>query len=163
MDPITITALSVIGLLLLSIPVMLILGWLRQRERRRQLRTFASAHGFSYTTLTRLPAELARLPYFRGTVQLWFRRRVKNLLRRTHAGLEIMVFDYWFVDSTLSLPTSRTTRATVVCVRRGAGTTWRAFPLDGLDYVEVALLDRFIHECVHTFRIAPPAAEPPAS
>jgi hypothetical protein len=147
LDTTTILILIVPGLVLLSVPVILVLSWRQMRARRRQFQTYAAAHGFSYAATARLPAELRDHPFFRNSPQMNFRRKIKRVLHRQSGGIETLVFDYWWINSTIgAVPTCRTKRTTVVCLRRSAAAAWRVVPGHGFQYLEFDLLDRFIRE-----------------
>ncbi|MDD5249133.1 MAG: hypothetical protein PHY45_09115 [Rhodocyclaceae bacterium] len=152
-DPVTLLGILPAALILLFLAALVLVSMRRQRERQRQCQAYAKSHGFSYAAKARLPTELRDIPYFRDTVQMNFGRRIKNAMSRTKAGIETMIFDYWYVGAvSVCLPTSRTTRATVVCLRNARLGTWRVFHRDDLQYVEVQMLNGFLDESLKALR-----------
>ena len=82
MDAIAIIMVTIIGLLLLSIPVMFVVSARREIERRHALQAFAAAHGFTYSNREPLARELRNLEFFKaGTQGLGFSRNIKNIMR----------------------------------------------------------------------------------
>jgi hypothetical protein len=142
-DPVSIVAVTLIAACLLSIPVMIVISLRRLAQRTRDLRRFAADEGFEFRGKQPLPEELRPLPYFRQGIQL-LGRRTRNMLRRDRNGEETLIFDYWYlVTSGNALRTNRTTRATVICLRRGAG-SWAVFAEEDLGYLPVTQLPEFL-------------------
>ena len=135
MDTVSIVFISIISLILLSIPVMIIVSVIQLGRRSKEMQAFAAGHGYNFTRRERLPDDLRDLPYFRNGVQINFRRYIKNVLRREHNGIDTMVFDYWYLNvSGVTLPTSRTARASVVCLRRGHASPWQVSSMEDFVY-----------------------------
>lgn len=156
LDTIALLAIGFNALILFFVLMLLVVSIGRLRERQRQLRAYAVAHGFSYVAGERLPDELRELAYFRNGLQLRLGRRIKNVIRGNTAGVQALVFDYWFLTPAgVALRTNRTTRATVVCLRTDKSGPWRVFHEDGLDYLKVDRLPRVIADSVRTLHSTP--------
>ena len=128
---------AAIGLVLLSIPVMIIISVRREGRRGRALQTFAATKGFTYTRREALPKELRAEALFKAGVQgLGLSRRIKNVIRGHMRGHDILLFDYWYTDVGPVSQIRSTRRCTVACVRRDAAAPWRIVCDEALDYVD---------------------------
>jgi hypothetical protein len=149
MDLFVIVTVAVLGLVLLSIPVMIVVAARRETERRRSLQAFSTALGFTYSNRERLPAELRALPLFTsGTQGIGLSRRIKNVIRGRQSGLDVFLFDYWYTNV---LPRSRirsTKRCTVLCLRHDAKEAWTVTSEEGLEYLKAERVPEFLHDAL---------------
>ena len=144
-DALTVTFVSIIGIILLSIPVIIVMSVRYERERRRRLAAYAATQGFQFTQREHLPKELSPLEFFReGSQGLGFSRNVQNLMRGVRSGIEIMIFDYWWTRVAPISGIRSTKRATVVCLRKSTAEAWSVFYQEGLKYVDVDALPKFV-------------------
>ena len=154
-DPFTIVLVAIIGLVLLSIPAMLIVGLRRQSQRSRGLQEFAAKHGFTYARHDRLPDEIRPLlERARAIPQGWKLEHIRNVMKGRHAGADLLVFDCQYTKT--GQVTACTVRlfATIACVRRDKSFPWTFVweaKTGGTQYLEVGGMLAFINDAAARF------------
>src|SRR5690349_1147717 len=153
MDLFSVVMISVIGLVLLSIPVMFIISARREGQRGHALQTFAATNGFTYTRRGSLPKELRPEPLFKSGVQgIGLSSRIKNVIRGHTRGPGILLFDYWYTDVGTVSGIRSTKRCTVVCVRRGTAAPWHLKYETGLDYADEDSVPQLLNDALASER-----------
>ena len=153
MDAFVIVTVAILGLILLSILLMIVVAARRDKERKRSLQAFSTAHGFTYSSRERLPEELRALPLFTsGTQGIGLSRRIKNVIRGRQSGVDVFLFDYWYTNV---LPVSgirSTRRCTVLCLRHDAREAWTVTSEKDSGYLKVERVPEFLRDAVAHYR-----------
>jgi hypothetical protein len=108
--------------------------------------------GFSYTRAADFPAFLRTGRFDLFSKGHRFTDKVKNMLRGQVNGAEVLIFDYYYRETTQVSHITQTTRATVACFRNPESNQPFIYHKAGLNYLAPEEFRTFLEDGMKAFK-----------